>query len=139
MTPRAYITIGALVLTHAFVVWATMAVNNGRWQAKEAREVAAQIEAQKRMVKNADKAATKFEADRTLADANLAVVTGTLDRLLADLAAIGSPSAPSSPAAKRIAGILGECAGEVVRLAGRADSLAGKVTGWQEWYWATAP
>jgi hypothetical protein len=138
MTPRAYITIGALVLSYAFVVWATLAVNNGRWQAKEAREVAAQIEAQKRMVKNADKAATEYQSGLAIDAANLAVVTGTLDRLHADLANLGAGQPSSSPAIARIAGILDQCASEVVRLAGDADRLAGKVTGWQEWFEATS-
>jgi hypothetical protein len=127
-----------LAFSLALGLWLGTALTNGKWQAKLAREQAAQIEAQKRMVKNADNAATKYQSESALVDANLAVLTGTLDRLRADLAAIGSPSAPSSPEATRIAGILGECASEVVRLAGAADTLAGKVTGWQDWFEATS-
>jgi hypothetical protein len=137
VTLRAYITIGALILSHAFAVWATLAVNNGRWYAKEEREQAAQIEAQKRMVRNADRAATEYEAGRSILAADLAATDGELDRLRADLANLGKGVAPSSPDVARIAGILDQCASEVVRLAGDADRLASKVTGWQEWYRAT--
>ena len=135
---RLYLTLGALALSWAFVAWAAVSITNGRWYANELRQQSAQIEAQKRMVKNADRAATEYEAGRSILAADLAATYGQLDRLRADLANIGSGIAPSSPDAARIAGILGECAGEVFRLAGAADSLAGKVTGWQDWFAATS-
>lgn len=101
---------------------------------------AAELSQTKRMMQNAEQAAREYEAGRAVVAADLAVATGQLDRLRADLARIGTDSsAPSSPDAARIAGILGECAGEVVRLAGEADGLAAKVTGLQAWARLVAP
>ena len=98
--------------------------------------------AYEKAIKDARKRDKEYEAQRQMVAANLAVADGQLDRLRADLAQIGiggDSGTPSSPDAARIAGILGECSGEVVRLAGEADELAAKVTGLQAWVMDVAP
>jgi hypothetical protein len=91
----------------------------------------AQIAVQAKAIKIAEEKAHAYEIQREIVAADLAVTDGVLNSLRADLANIGKGSNPSSPDAARVAGILGECADEVVRLASAADSLAAKVTALQ--------
>lgn len=105
-------------------------------------EIERAVRAKERNMQDAaDQKAREYEAQDAIRNAALAVASGQLDRLLADLAAIGgkNTATPSSPAAERIAGILGQCAERLVYYAGEADRLKSTVNGWQEWFGVVAP
>jgi hypothetical protein len=134
---RLYLILGGAIACLAIGAWLGVTITNGKWYQKEAHILAVTAESQKRIQANADNAATEYQAQIEIAKAGGAVLDGQLSRLRADIQAIGTPSPASSPIVARVAGLFDQCASEVVRLAKDADSLAGKVTGWQQWYIAT--